>query len=172
MDAEIQLRAIADIVRVVDVEIWLRGGWAMDFFLGEVTRPHGDIDFFCRAPDAERVVGLLRGLGYQESAGPPPDLQRDLFGPGGLEVQVTLLGQDPDGCPTVPGGPHAGARWPANLLHGPVGRIGNVTCRIISPHAQIEIKKMMPIWAPGMPRRQKDAEDIARLQAALTPNPT
>jgi hypothetical protein len=168
MDDESQLRAIADIVRVIDVDIWLRGGWAMDFFLGEVTRPHGDIDFFCRAPDADRIVAALHRLGYRDSAGPPPGLQRDLLRPDGLDVQVTLLGRDADGCPTVPAGPFAGARWPANLLEGPPGRIGDITCRIVNPYAQIEIKEMMPVWVPGMPRREKDAQDIARLRASLS----
>jgi hypothetical protein len=29
------------------------------------------------------------------------------------------------------------------------------------------IKQSMPVWVPGSPRRPKDAEDIARLRAAL-----
>jgi hypothetical protein len=37
----------------------------------------------------------------------------------------------------------------------------------VSAAAQIEIKEMMPVWVPGMRRRAKDAEDIARLRAAL-----
>jgi hypothetical protein len=51
------------------------------------------------------------------------------------------------------------------------GEIGALRCPIISPHAQIEIKKMMPIWVPGMPRRPKDAEDIAVLEAAIATHP-
>lgn len=166
MDADLQLRAIADIVRVVDTALWLRGGWAMDFFLGEVTRPHRDIDFFCLAPGADRIVARLAGLGYRTVPGNDA-LQRDLVGPDGLDVQVTLLGRDADGCPTVPAGPYAGARWPADLLAGPPGRIGDVTCPIVSPRAQIEIKEMMPVWVPSLPRRDKDREDITRLRAAL-----
>jgi hypothetical protein len=85
-----QLRLIAEIVALsadTGIELWLRGGWALDFFLGEPTREHRDIDWFGWAADAPRV--------------------------------------------------------------------------------QVEIKKMMPIWVPGRPVRPKDAEDIARLEAAL-----
>jgi hypothetical protein len=53
------------------------------------------------------------------------------------------------------------------MLDAPPGRIGDLECPVISPRAQIEIKKMMPVWVPGMARRSKDAADIARLRAAL-----
>jgi hypothetical protein len=42
-----QLRPITDITRAAsrhDLDVWPRGGWAMDFFLGEVTRDHVDIE--------------------------------------------------------------------------------------------------------------------------------
>lgn len=38
---------------------------------------------------------------------------------------------------------------------------------MVAAEAQIEIKRMMPVWDPRRPRRAKDAEDIARLRAAL-----
>jgi hypothetical protein len=134
MNTESQLRAIADFVRVVGAGLWLRGGWAMDFYLGEVTRPHQDIDFFCRARDAERIVAALHGLGCRDvPSRAPVGLQQDLETPTGLDVQVTLLGEDVDRCPTVPAGPYAGTRWPADLLAGPPGRIGDVSCPIVSP---------------------------------------
>lgn len=34
--------------------VWLRGGWAIDFFLGRLTRDHADIDWFALAEDGER----------------------------------------------------------------------------------------------------------------------
>ncbi|SDS93736.1 hypothetical protein SAMN04489716_2029 [Actinoplanes derwentensis] len=54
------------------------------------------------------------------------------------------------------------------MLDGRTGRIGDLWCPIISPSAQIEIKTMMPEWAPGLARRPKDALDIALLKTALT----
>jgi hypothetical protein len=52
------------------------------------------------------------------------------------------------------------------MLDRLAGHIGAVACPIISPRAQIEIKRMMPAWVPGRPRRAKDARDIAVLRAA------
>ncbi|MEU6092291.1 hypothetical protein ABZ865_37070 [Streptomyces sp. NPDC047085] len=65
------------------------------------------------------------------------------------------------------GGPWAGTPWPEGLLDAATGRIGGLAVPVVSPQAQIEIKRMMPVWDPSRPRRAKDAEDIARLEAGL-----
>lgn len=165
-----QVRVIAEIVaatRAAGIDVWLRGGWAMDFHLGRVTRPHRDIDWFCAAADAGRLTALLHGLGYRDDPGVDPARQRDLLAPDGTEVSFALLGWDAAGHPVVPAGPYAGRPWPVDLLDGPPGRLGEVTCPIVAPRAQIEIKEMMPVWVPGLPRRAKDRDDVARLRAAL-----
>ncbi len=56
------------------------------------------------------------------------------------------------------------SRWPAGLLDAPMGRLGGLTCPVIGVAAQIEIKEMMPVWVPGLPRREKDMSDLARLR--------
>jgi Aminoglycoside-2''-adenylyltransferase len=172
---ERQLRVIAQIVAAASgagITVWLRGGWAMDFFLGRVTRPHVDVDWFCRDVDAEVLTAVLHGLGYRDDpASPPPDLQRDLVSPDGTEVSLTLLGRDGAGQPVVPAGPYAGERWQVDLLAGDPAVLSGVTCPIVSPRAQIEIKEMMPVWVPGLARRPKDRDDIARLRAALKTGP-
>ncbi|MFF0742725.1 nucleotidyltransferase domain-containing protein [Streptomyces sp. NPDC004111] len=168
---EHQLRQIAETVRIADgrgITLWLRGGWAMDFHLGEVTRPHGDIDWFARVQDAPLLADALLGHGYRPVPGPPPDLQLD-FEKEGLESSFTLVDRDAQGRVVVAGGPWKGEPWPAGMLDpdaGP-GRLGDVSCPIVAPRAQIEIKRMMPVWDPSRPRRPKDAADIARLEAAL-----
>ncbi|MFC9931925.1 nucleotidyltransferase domain-containing protein [Streptomyces sp. NPDC127190] len=164
-----QLRLIGETVEIAQalgVEVWLRGGWAMDFFIGEVTRDHVDLDWFVWAKDASALTdGLLRS-GYEPLSGPPADQQLD-FRKEGVESSFALLGKNRCGQVVVAGGPWAGEAWPEGMLDAPVGRIGALRCRTISPRAQIEIKQMMPVWLPGRPRRAKDAEDIARLEAAL-----
>lgn len=163
-----QLDAVAQTVRTardLGIEVWLRGGWAMDFFLGEVTREHTDVDWFAWAADADALTAALTGRGWRVQPGPPPDQQRDLVRDG-VEMNIALLARDGAGQVVVAGGPWAGAPWPAGMLAAPPGRIGSLTCPIVSPAAQIEIKSMMPVWVPGLRRRDKDARDIARLRAA------
>lgn len=164
-----QLRLIAETSRIADalgVDLWLRGGWAMDFFLGSATRDHTDIDWFTRRQDAEQLTRELLRSGWERLPGPPRDQQLD-FGKQGEESSFALLDEDGSGHAVVAGGPWAGERWPDGMLDGPLGRIGATACQVISPAAQIEIKRMMPVWVPGRPRRAKDAEDIRVLETAL-----
>lgn len=167
--AQRQLRMIADTVAMSErlgVQIWLRGGWAMDFFLGQVTRDHVDIDWEAWIDDAPAITAALHADGYQTIPGPPPDQQLDVARDG-EEMSFGWLARGTGGKVLVAGGPYAGEPWPDGMLDWPPGRIGSVECPIISPHVQIESKEMMPIWVPGRPRRQKDAADIARLRQAL-----
>ncbi|GLX21612.1 MULTISPECIES: nucleotidyltransferase domain-containing protein [Streptomyces] len=164
-----QLRLIAEttaIAAALGVEVRLRGGWAMDFFLGRPTRDHEDVDWFAWSEDAPALTAALLDAGYEPLPGPPPGQQLD-FAKEGEESSFALLARGADGGPVVAGGPWAGEPWPRGVLEGPAGRIGDLGCAIVSPAAQIEIKRMTPVWIPGRPRRAKDARDIARLEAAL-----
>lgn len=167
-----QLRVIIDIDELAAEQClgaWLCGGWAVDFVLGEITREHANVDWFVRAEDAGRLVDSMVDAGYQLVMRPAtPGRQLSLV-LDGVEVDIGLLAGGPGGRVVVAGGgPWAGREWPESLLDGSVGRIGRVRCPIISPAAQIEIKRTMPVWAPGLRRRDKDDADIARLRAALS----
>jgi hypothetical protein len=172
MDSERAQRQLQMIARTVEmterlgVQIWLRGGWAMDFFLGRVTRDHVDIDWDAFIDDAPAIAAALRAEGYREIPGPPAWQQLDVARDG-EEMSFGWFARRSDGTITMAGGPYADDPWPDGMLDWPPGRIGPVQCPIISPHVQIESKEMMPIWVPGRPRRPKDAEDIARLREAL-----
>ncbi|MET9071903.1 hypothetical protein ABZX95_06875 [Streptomyces sp. NPDC004232] len=64
------------------IPLWLRGGWAMDFLPGEVTREHGDSDWFAWARDAAPLAGR-----------PAPDLRLD-FVRGALDSSLALVDRD------------------------------------------------------------------------------
>jgi hypothetical protein len=167
-----QLRLIAEITSLAErigVEVWLRGGWAVDFTLGEVTRDHRDIDWFTWAETLPTLPTLRAALdehGYQPDPVAEESVQYDVV-KDGEDLQFALLARDERGNPAVAGGPYAGEPWPTDLLDGQRGRIGRQQCPVVNPRAQIEIKQMMPVWVPGMPRRPKDAQDIRRLEARL-----
>jgi hypothetical protein len=169
-----QLEIIAEIVDVaggLGIDVWLRGGWAVDFFLGEITRDHVDVDWFVWRGDEGRLTAEMLGRGYERLSGASPEQQVD-FGKGGLESSFALLERDDAGRAVVAGGPWRGEAWPDGMLDASTGGIGSVRCAVINPRAQIEIKRMMPIWVPGRPHRRKDSEDIARLEAAILESPS
>jgi len=88
-----QLALIEEFVSLCDaasIPCWLRGGWAMDFFLGRVTREHEDIDLFVWMQDAPVLAHALKQAGFIEQGGPPPEAQRD-FTKDGEQVQVALV---------------------------------------------------------------------------------
>ncbi|SBU90421.1 2''-aminoglycoside nucleotidyltransferase [Streptomyces sp. Ncost-T6T-1] len=156
-----------EVAEASGVAVWLRGGWAMDFFLGELTRDHEDIDWFAWDTGAGKLAAELGRRGYEPVAGPPPEQQLD-FVKADLETSVTLLSKDETGHPRVAGGPWAGTLWPEAMPAAAPGRLASLEAPVVSAQGQIEIKRMTPVWVPGMPRRAKDADDIARLEAALS----
>jgi hypothetical protein len=165
-----QLAAIAEVLDVaarIKTPLWLRGGWAMDFFLGRVTRPHTDIDWFIHHTDAQRLAAALIDHSYALAPEPPSHTQQLDLSRDDIEHSFALLAYDSTGHPVVAGGPWAGAPWPEDMLDGPSPILAGIRCPVVAPQAQIEIKKMMPVWVPSRPRRPKDAADIARLELAL-----
>lgn len=108
--ADGQLAQIAETVglaRRLGARVWLRGGWAMDFFLGARTRDHEDIDWFAPAADAAALAAGLGALGYAPLEGAPPEQQLD-FVKDGLESSFALVDLAPDGRVLAAGGPWAG----------------------------------------------------------------
>jgi hypothetical protein len=48
---------------------WIAGGWALDLFLGRVTRPHKDLDIGIFRRDAVKVLAALSGWEFFEAKG-------------------------------------------------------------------------------------------------------
>jgi len=169
LDAERHLaliREFAGIAASLDAPFWLRGGWAMDFFLGRVTRPHEDVDLFVWAADAARLAAALEAKTFIEIAGPPPERQRN-FARDGVEFHITLLERKPSGDVFTASAPPDWEPWPAGMLEAAGGRIGDISVPIVSPESQLEVKKRFREWRPDLPEREKDRADIELLEAAL-----
>lgn len=59
------LSDISEISKTLGIEFWLRGGWAIDFLLGKITRPHADIDVITWIQHRERLEMALMEAGYE-----------------------------------------------------------------------------------------------------------
>jgi hypothetical protein len=165
-----QLAAIAEVREVslgLAVDVWLRGGWAVDFYLGRVTRDHADIDWFAWAGHLPAIAGGLEALGWDGVDGEPDRPHRTLVR---RDVHMSFQAMAPGGGTTavIADGPLVGEHWPASMIaDAQVGRIGAQHCLTISPAAQLRLKRMTPRWFPGRTTRAKDVEDIAQLEEAL-----
>jgi hypothetical protein len=91
--AEHQLAALADVGALLDdgrFDHWLFGGWAVDFYVGVVTRSHVDVDLAVWAEDAGAIHAALVSSGWQHR----PAAEED-GGTGyerhGVRVELTFL---------------------------------------------------------------------------------
>ncbi|MCM3390153.1 hypothetical protein M3649_18825 [Ureibacillus chungkukjangi] len=50
---------ISTISKRIGIVFWLRGGWAIDFLLGKVTRRHEDIDLITCIQNRDRLEDEL-----------------------------------------------------------------------------------------------------------------
>jgi len=67
MSSDSDLAAIESLGRLLDaakIEYWLFGGWAVDFWVGRVTRPHDDIDVAAWRRDYDAIQKVLTAGGW------------------------------------------------------------------------------------------------------------
>jgi hypothetical protein len=88
-----QLADIAELGALLDsggLDYWLFGGWAVDFHVGTVTRPHGDIDLAVWSRDARAISDLLAVEGWRHTPAIDEDggtgYERD-----GIRLELTFL---------------------------------------------------------------------------------
>ena len=163
----IHVAIIAEIARLLtqeSVPFWLFGGWAVDFAVGHVTRPHRDIEWVIWGHDSDRVTRLLSARGYALRAREEEALT---LVTQGIDVEFYVLVRDAHGCIITPG---RWAQWPwlPGAFAGAAGRIGEVACPMISIETLLETKEGYA-QQTGLPLRPHDHADIAWLRRLPRP---
>jgi Aminoglycoside-2''-adenylyltransferase len=131
-----QLAALARVSSQLDangIDYWLFGGWAVDFYAGEVTRPHSDVDLTVWRDDLPRIVALLEEDGWRHAPEQDEDggtgYERD-----GVRLELTYLVLDDDGRICIP--LQRGLMpWPEGTFGDDVGELDGVRARLIGRHA-------------------------------------
>jgi len=157
------LRELEDVFGRARIRFWLRGGWALDFLLGRLTRAHADIDVVTWLRHKRRLSAALRSRRFQELPSPNPQTQA-IFTKGGQELSilfVTRRGADV----VVPGF----ESWP--FVPGSFGDVfrtlDGITCRVLPARALIHEKERHSSWS-GRSLRAQDRESLGLLRE-LTP---
>jgi hypothetical protein len=120
------------------------------------------VDLVIRLEDAGRARHLLEARRYRLLAHRAEDL---IFRKDRQKVELYFITAD-DAGRTITPGQWARWPWPEGSFEGPIGRIGDVACRVVHPAAQMEIKETY-LEQTGTPRRPKDRADLEVLRTAV-----
>jgi hypothetical protein len=83
------------------VDYWLFGGWAVDFWVGRITRPHDDIDAAALRKDYGAIRTALTQAGWRHTP-----VEGEVVGTRytlrGVEVEFTFVEAREDGSVVIP----------------------------------------------------------------------
>jgi Aminoglycoside-2''-adenylyltransferase len=127
-----QLSALARVSQLLAdarIDYWLFGGWGRDFYAGEISRAHGDVDLAVWLEDRMRIEELLYAEGWKHA----PESDEDGgtgYELGAVRLELTFLVRDDEGRPCISfkAGP---ARWP-DELGDEAGELHGVRVRLIA----------------------------------------
>jgi Aminoglycoside-2''-adenylyltransferase len=123
------LARIAEVFERADVEYWLFGGWAVDFYAARVTRNHDDVDLAIWLDDLPRVTALLEGEGWSHAPEPDEDGGTG-YEHSDVRLELTYLVREGGGVylPLRSGR----AVWPSDALGTDTAELRGVSVRIVS----------------------------------------
>ena len=145
------------------VEYWLFGGWAVDFHVGTVTRPHGDLDLAIWLRDLPRVATLLRREGWtHEPEG--AESGSTAFTRGAVRVELAFLQRDgAGGGPYTPLANGDRAAWATGAFGQDVLTLAGIRARVIALAALREEKTGSRDDPAAVAKDRKDLVTLERL---------
>lgn len=159
-----QLAAVARVDALLveaGIAYWVFGGWAVDFHVGAVTRPHDDVDMAVWRDDLPRIAELLEGDGWRHAP------QEDEDGGTGYEregvrLELTFLVRDGAGAVVTPLR-EAEISWPHGALAADRRELAGVRAPVMGV-AGLALWKSSPRAEPEEAAKDKaDFERLARL---------
>jgi hypothetical protein len=164
--AKEQLAAIASLSGVLDqqaVDYWLFGGWAVDFWVGAVTREHDDIDVAAWRRDYDPIKTALEAAGWRHR--PEADeVVGTRYQLGPALVEFTFVVADDDGGIVIPMPPQP-LVWSAAPFGDDRRELLGVTSRVI-PLRLLKTGKSVPREsAVEAAKDRADFQALSRLEA-------
>ena len=139
---------------------WLRGGWALDFLIGRITRSHSDIDLVTFRRHAGQIESLLLGAGYEVAT--VTEQAAIHFIKAGQDVGIAFIKRDADGRFVTPGREF----WPWPPFPQVLRTLEGVACRTMSAEALLEEKVNYEKYSKRPPR-PKDLKSIQTLRSLV-----
>ena len=155
------IRELSTLLGQAHLRFWLRGGWALDFHAGCVTRPHKDVDLVTWSRHRGRLRRLLEGNGYVTVRFDEPQV---FFEKRREEVNFAMIERGRGGEIVTPR--FEDWPWPDGAFSGPPRTFREVTCRVLSLEALLEEKERYEEWR-SVPLRAKDEVSLRLLRQLL-----
>jgi hypothetical protein len=156
------IRILSQALEDAGIEYWLFGGWAVDFWVGEVTRPHDDIDVAAWRKDYDSIRAALVAAGWEHTP-TAEDVVGTRYRLGQHEVEFTFVEPDDSGAVVVPL-PTGSVTWSSQPFGDARARLRGVTCRIIPLAVLAEGKSTA---REGVTEAAKDHADLAALSRLI-----
>jgi len=147
------LARVAGLLEEAGIAHWLFGGWAVDFYVGSVTRAHDDLDLAVWLTDLPQIAQLLEDDGWRHA---PLDDEDGGTGyeRGAVRLELTYLVRDGDGIVFTPLR-HGRAQGSEDALANDVGELRGVRARLVG---------LVPL-RHGKSTPRDDPEDAAKDRA-------
>jgi hypothetical protein len=155
------LREINEICSSLGANIWLRGGWAIDFLLGKVTRAHSDIDLVTLIQHRTELEQSLVSAGFQQI--PVTEFQTD-FLKGGVDISFVFVERSNEGrifAYSIPDW-----EWRSDALQTQKYQLQDVSANVLSPQMLLE-EKLVYEEGTGRKPRPKDLESMKILSGII-----
>jgi hypothetical protein len=159
-----QLAAVASLDAACSgagIDYWLFGGWAVDFWVGRVTRVHDDIDVVGWRRDFERIKAALLRAGWTHSP-----VEGEVVGTRyrwrESEVEFTFVERRDDGAIVIPI-PDQAIVWTTAGFGEERAELNGVRARVI-PLELLRSGKLRPRVSPAEAAKDNaDAEALSNL---------
>jgi hypothetical protein len=144
------------------IAYWLFGGWAVDFYVGSVTRTHDDVDLAVWLVDLPRIAELLQNDGWRHA---PLDDEDGGTGyeRGTVRLELTYLVRDGDRRIVTPLH-HGQVAWPDEALANGADELCGVRARLVGLDALIRDKSSPRDDPEDAAKDRADFKHLARLR--------
>jgi aminoglycoside-2''-adenylyltransferase len=123
------LARVSDLLEEAGIGYWLFGGWAVDFYVGSLTRAHDDVDLAVWLADLPRIAELLEDDGWRHAPFDDEDGGTG-YEHGAVRLELTYLVRGGDGEIFTP--LRAGrAPWTQEGLANDVGELRGARSRLV-----------------------------------------
>jgi hypothetical protein len=155
------LQEINDICTSLNATFWLRGGWAIDFLLGRVTRSHSDLDLVSMIQHRNELENALVNAGFQQI--PVTEFQTD-FLKDGVDISFVFVERSNEGrifAYSIPDW-----EWRSDSLQTQKYQLQGISVHVLSPQMLLEEKQVYE-EGTGRKPRPKDLESMKILSGII-----